>query len=59
MSKIKPLPQADLNDFVKIVANACPGLQLISEAGHQKEVEKYLKFYDQPSRCLYGFYRDG
>ncbi len=59
MSKIKPLPQADLNDFVIIVANAYPDLQLISEAGHQKEVEKYLKFYDQPSQCLYGFYRDG
>jgi predicted acetyltransferase len=59
VSKIKPLPQADLNDFVKIVANAYPGLQLKTESDYQNQVEKYLKFYKQPSRCLYGLYRDG
>jgi predicted acetyltransferase len=59
VSKIKPLPKTDIYDFVKIVANAYPGLQLLTESDRQNVVEKYRKFYDQPSRCLYGLYRDG
>ncbi len=57
MSSINLMPREDLQGFVSIVADAFPGMDLVSEDERQRAHEQLEKIYDDERRRLYGLYR--
>ncbi len=58
MSNIKPIPQEDLQEFVEIVANAYPAMELDSSDGRYRAMDRLEQSYIDDSRQLFGLYRD-
>jgi predicted acetyltransferase len=58
-SQIRRLTEADFDDFIPIVANAYPGLKIVSAEDRQKFRERLVVQDQDPTMGFYGLYRDG
>jgi predicted acetyltransferase len=59
MSEIKLVPEQDYEAFVTIAANAYPNFKAASEDDRQRLIQRFRTSAAEPSRHLYGLYRDG
>jgi predicted acetyltransferase len=57
MSTVKPIPDSDIEQYVTISANAYPGFRIDSEEDRSQDAERLRSLSDDPTRCLYGLYR--
>jgi predicted acetyltransferase len=58
MSTIKPIPQEDLQEFVEIVTNAYPAMELDSSDARYRVLDRLEQSYIDDTRQLIGLYRD-
>lgn len=60
MSQIKKIPRKDLAQFVTIMANAYPGIKVVSDDDKKKMRQRFLKILaEDPNLSFYGLYRKG
>lgn len=60
MSHVRPIPEEHVKDFITIVANAYPGLNLTTEEDRQKFEQRLTKMLEEEETAhLYGLYREG
>lgn len=59
MNLIKLIPEDDVQCFLRIMANAYPGMNLSSSEDLQRVAERLKGLERDPNRALYGYYRDG
>jgi hypothetical protein len=59
LSNVKPLPESDLEDFVHIVANSYPAMEINSGEERDRSKQLLKSTYEEPARCIYGLYRQG
>ena len=60
MREIKQLAEADFENFVTIVANAYPGMSVVSAEDKERARQRFLQSHQQdPSVDFYGLYEDG
>jgi predicted acetyltransferase len=58
-SQIRRLTEADFDEFIPIVANAYPGLKIVSAEDRQKFRDRLVVQDKDPTMAFYGLYRDG
>ena len=58
MYDIRPIPDERLDEFVRIVALAYPGMKLVSDEDLKKEKERFLKQSADPRHSTWGCFRD-
>ena len=59
MSQVREIPEADLDDFITIAANAYPSFQIASEEERQRLKQRLQTRSEDPEYHLYGLYREG
>ena len=59
LSTIKHIPRGDLEQFVQIVADAYPAMDLNSGDANRRTVDNLEQSYIEDQRQLFGLYRDG
>jgi len=60
MNHVRKLTLKDFDDFVRIVVNAYPGFDIISEENKKKFKQRYIKIQrKEPTVNLYGLFRSG
>jgi predicted acetyltransferase len=59
MSQVRELSEADLDDFIAILANTYPTFQLNTEEDRQRMKQRLLARMAEPTNHLYGLYREG
>jgi predicted acetyltransferase len=58
MSKVRPLPANELAECVRILANAYPGMGIVTAQDRERVRQRLAKTYDDPVRCIFGDYHD-
>jgi predicted acetyltransferase len=58
LSNIKPILREDLQEFVEIVANAYPAMELDSSDANYRAIDRLEQSYIDDTRQLFGLYRD-
>jgi predicted acetyltransferase len=58
MDEIRLMPDSDLPEFVRIAADAYPGIGLATEDDRKKLVERLIKLNEDPRVNTHGYYRD-
>ena len=58
MSEVRPLPISDLEEYVRILADAYPGLEIVTAEDRERVRQRMARTYDDPTRCMFGYYRD-
>ena len=56
---IKPLPITDFDSFIKILADAYPGIKLVTNQDKQAMKQRMIRQQEDPTVQFYGFYRSG
>jgi len=59
MSTMKKLSVVEFGDFARIMANAYPGLKVVSEQDRDKMKYRLIDQDKDPAINFYGLYRDG
>ena len=59
MTRIAVLPEKDISDFIAIVDNAYPGMEISSKEEKEKFKQDLFKIQKEPIVHLYGAYRKG
>jgi predicted acetyltransferase len=58
MSEVRALPIGDLEEYVRILADAYPGLEIVTAEDRERVRQRMARTYDDPTRCMFGTYRD-
>jgi predicted acetyltransferase len=59
MSTIKKIPNADIDQFIDIQADAYPGMGLVTREEKKRTCARILKTHDDPRLTDYGYYDQG
>lgn len=59
MHEICRIPDKHLDEFIRIAANAYPGMKIITEEDRKKQREKFIKQNKDTRNSTWGYYRDG
>jgi predicted acetyltransferase len=59
MSQVRELSEADLDDFIAILANSYPMFQLNTADDRQRTKQRLLARVTEPTNHFYGLYREG
>jgi predicted acetyltransferase len=57
MADIRPIPDEHLDEFVRIIADAYPGMKIISAEDRRKQRDKLIKQNRDPRISTHGYYR--
>ena len=59
MDEIRPMPESDLAEFVRIGSDAYPGMNLVTDEDRKKFTERLTERNNDPRVTMHGCYRDG
>ncbi len=59
MSEIKALPKKDIGRYVDILAEAYPGMNIVTDDDKKNAFERHLQQARDPRITTFGYYRDG